>query len=220
MAREKLAKERLAMVGLAALLVSAGTYAVVKSQRRPAPIVFNGIVRTSDPTAAESAPPPAAVVVVVHATGAVNKPGVLRMPSDSRVEDAIKAAGGAAPDADLTNINLAAKLVDGSQVYVPHLMKPGEVNHVADPYRGGSAQKGDGAGGHHSGHKVPPTSPVNLNTATEAELESVPGIGPATAAKIIDYRTSHKKFSSVDELSAISGMGEKKLASLKKYLRL
>jgi competence protein ComEA len=135
-----------------------------------------------------------ASIVFVHAAGAVAHPGVYQVPSDARVADVVAAAGGAAPDADLNRVNLAAVVEDGQQVYVPRV---GEA--VVTPSPGA-----DTGGG-----------PVNINTADAGDLESLPGIGPATAAAIVDHRVEHGSFRSVDDLLDVPGIGEAKLAQLR-----
>jgi competence protein ComEA len=142
-----------------------------------------------------------ATVVVVHVAGAVVAPGVHTLPAGSRVVDAIEAAGGLTAEADGSRINLAAPLTDGERVYVP---KVGEV--APAPVAGASA--GLGAGG-------PASGPVNLNDADEAALDALPGVGPATAAAIIEHRNQIGHFTSVDQLLDVRGIGEAKLEQLR-----
>jgi competence protein ComEA len=145
--------------------------------------------------------------VVVHVAGAVVSPGVQRLPPGSRVIDALDAAGGALPDADLPRINLAAPLVDGQQVYVP---KPGE----QPPLAAGVGVPG-GAGGPTGAGSSVPGALVDLNTATAEQLETLPGVGPATAAAIIAHRDQNGPFTAVDQLLDVRGIGEAKLEQLR-----
>jgi competence protein ComEA len=142
--------------------------------------------------------------VVVHVAGAVREPGVYRLRSGARVDDAVGRAGGATSRADLSQVNLAAKVEDGRQVLVPR-----RVTAAAAAMSGGSAA-------------VPATPgvPLNLNTATLEQLDELDGIGPATAQQILDYREAHGGFGSVEELGQVSGIGEKRLASLREQVRV
>jgi competence protein ComEA len=149
--------------------------------------------------------------VVVHVVGAVTAPGVQRLPQGARVVDAVDAAGGAGPDADLGRINLAAPLIDGQQVYVLRLGEPvpvppsGPAAGTASGSDGGSDDTGAAAG----------TAPVDINTASAAQLEELPGVGPTTAAAIIDHREQNGPFASVDDLLDVRGIGEAKLDALR-----
>jgi competence protein ComEA len=144
--------------------------------------------------------------VVVHVVGAVVAPGVQRLPTGSRVIDAVEAAGGAAPDADLSRVNLAAVLVDGQQVVV---LRPGE----APPAAAGVGPSGPGAAEGASGEGE--GALVDINRASAAELEELPGVGPATAEAIIAHRDQHGPFASVDDLLDVRGIGEAKLEQLR-----
>ena len=139
--------------------------------------------------------------VVVYVAGSVIRVGVVRLPIGSRVVDAVDAAGGLAPDADPARINLAALLVDGQRVYVPAI---GE----ADPPPGGTEDPPGGGGGR-------PTGPVDLNTADAAALDALPGIGPATAKAILDHRARIGRFTSIEQLLDVRGIGEAKLEELR-----
>ena len=134
--------------------------------------------------------------VVVDVTGAVRRPGVYRMPLESRVDDAVRRAGGAAPRAELEAINLAARLADGQQVVVPEAV-PG----------GAAAVVGSEEG------------PISLGTATAEQLEEIEGIGPVTAGDIVAFRDEHGGLSSVDQLDQVPGIGPATMESLRARLQ-
>ena len=148
------------------------------------------------PTETAAAAPGALVVDVV---GAVRRPGLYRLTQGARIADAVTRAGGATAKADLALINLAAPLADGEQVIVP---------------RRGAAALGAPAGAG-SAAGAPSGGPVHLSTATLEQLDSLPGIGPVTAQKILDYRQRHGAFTSVDGLDAVPGIGPARLDQLK-----
>jgi competence protein ComEA len=137
----------------------------------------------------------------VHVAGAVAKPGVYDLDAGARVIDAIEAAGGGAPDADLNRLNLAAKVADGQRVLV---------QRVGEAAPAGSASPGASGGG-----SADPSGLVSLNSATQVELEALPGIGPTLAEAIITEREGRGGFRSVNELRDVRGIGEKRFADLK-----
>jgi competence protein ComEA len=143
--------------------------------------------------------------VVVDVTGAVQRPGVYRMPAGSRVNDAVKRAGGASGKASLDSINLAAQLADGQQVVVPE-------EALAGATGGAGAPAGAAASGAED-------APISLATATAAELDTIDGIGPVTAEDIIDFREEHGGLSSVDQLDQISGIGPATMEALRERLQ-
>jgi competence protein ComEA len=146
--------------------------------------------------------------LVVHVAGGVVRPGVYHLPPGSRVDDAIAAAGGPVPGVDVDTVNRAAPLTDGQRIRVP---LPGEPPPPEPPPP--AATDGVGAGGA-GGGAATPASPVNLNTATAEELETLPGVGPAIAAAIIDQRTRTGGFRTVRDLLDVRGIGESRLAQL------
>jgi competence protein ComEA len=143
--------------------------------------------------------------VVVDVAGAVRRPGVYRLPARSRVVDAVHRAGGARRGADLSALNLAAKLEDGRQVVVPQRPPPGAV-----------AAAGSAA----PGVAPPAAGPLDLNTATAEQLDQLEGIGPGMAGTILAYRKEHGGFGSVEELGQVPGIGEKRLAALREKVRV
>ena len=153
-------------------------------------------------------------VVVVHVVGEVRRPGVLRLAVGSRVSDAVRAAGGATKGADLARVNLARILVDGEQVRVP---APGE---PLEPAGVGGTPGSPGTSGTPGSGLGPGGGLVSLNTADLAALDTLPGVGPVLAQRILDWRTAHGRFTSVDELGEVSGIGEKLLAQLSPLVTL
>lgn len=139
-------------------------------------------------------------VVVVHVAGLVRAPGVYELAGGARVVDAVEAAGGPTGDADLAALNLAALLADGQRIYVPRF---GETPPpVAGPDGGTPTASG-------------PAAPIDVNVASAAELDDLPGIGPATASAIVAHRDQHGPFASVDDLEAVRGIGPAKLDALR-----
>ncbi|MGC0251659.1 ComEA family DNA-binding protein [Pseudactinotalea sp. Z1748] len=143
---------------------------------------------------------PGLALVIVHVAGAVHEPGIVELPGTARVHDALTAAGGATAEADLAALNLAAAVIDGQQVYVPVVgeeVRAGAGGRDAPPVPAGS--------GEHGGGEAAPV--VNLNSADSAELQTLPGIGPAMAERILAHRDEHGPFGGVEELQAVSGIG-------------
>ena len=172
--------------------------------------------------------------VRVHVAGAVNNPGVYTLPAQGRAVDAIAAASGAAADADLDRVNLAGTLSDGVQIYVPHrgeTAAPAQIQPNGGTANAGQANAANGAaqnGASQGGAQPQPartltpagsaqkgSTPVNINTATAEELQSLPRIGPAMAQRIIAWREAHGGFRSVDELDAVPGIGPSMLENLR-----
>jgi len=182
------------------LLVAAGSLALILLAGR-------FVLGAGTTTVAPLPPPPPqgagvtglpAARVVVDVVGAVRRPGLYRLEQGTRIADAVARAGGATGKADLSMVNLAAPLADGEQVVVP---KRGPAGAAA-----GAGAAGAGA--------AATTGPVHLSTATLEQLDSLPGIGPVTAQKILDYRTKHGAFTSVDELDAVPGIGPSRMDQL------
>lgn len=204
-----------AVGGLGAWSATRGVGTVVVPAAAPVP---------PSPTAAEPPPPatasstpsatpsPSPSQVVVHVVGAVATPGVVALAPGARVQDALDAAGGPLPEADLRTVNLARPVQDGEQIPVP---LPGETLTPAAPPApvapattvppGGSPT--EAAGGQ-----------VNINTASEAELETLPGVGPVLAGRIVQWRTENGSFLTVDDLGEVQGIGDKVLANLRPHV--
>jgi competence protein ComEA len=143
-------------------------------------------------------------MLVVHVVGAVRRPGLYRLPDGSRIDDALRRAGGPRPKAELAVVNLAAPVADGQQIVVP-----AEGGAVAQAAVGAAGVAGAFPGGK-----------VHLNSATLDQLDELPGIGPVTAQKILDYRAANGAFRSVEELDAVSGIGPARLEDLRPLVDL
>ncbi len=146
--------------------------------------------------------------IMVHIDGEVVTPGIISLKAGSRIADAIQACGGTTDISDISKINLAYELKDGQKVYIPSIYDVEDVEYIQND----------------AGNNViiPDTSSssalVNINSATQAELETLPGIGPSTAAKIIDYRNKNGDFKNIEDIMNVSGIGESKFNNIKDYI--
>ncbi|WP_284752252.1 helix-hairpin-helix domain-containing protein [Arthrobacter sp. efr-133-R2A-120] len=150
--------------------------------------------------------PNGAQLLIVHVAGAVKNPGIVRVPAGARVFDAIAAAGGADPAAELDSLNLAAVVEDSAKIHVPRIGEAAP-SQLAGPVGGGPTAGGTGAGTSAGGK-------VNLNTATAEELDTLPKVGPVLAKRIVEWRQQHGPFASVEDLDAVDGVGPKMMESL------
>ncbi|RYJ01359.1 MAG: ComEA family DNA-binding protein [Actinomycetales bacterium] len=196
-----------AHLAVVAVLAAAGLAVVAWSVLHSAPREVAAPTATGGPTAvgppllvAATSEAVARTEVVIDVAGKVRRPGVATLPAGSRVIDALKHAGGARPGVDLSTLNLARPLVDGEQILVG-------VAAASGPAAGAVSAPVAGA-------------LVNLNSATVEQLEGLPGVGPVTASKIVDWRTEHGAFSAVDELLDVDGIGTKTLAELAPHVTL
>ena len=143
--------------------------------------------------------------IVVYVCGAVKESNVISLEENSRVCDAIEAVGGLSKDADLTNINLASILEDGQKIYIPKIgeeLQTYSTQSTETPYN--STLKNN--------------SKININKANQTELETIPGVGPSTSLKIINYRNENGKFSSIEEIKNVPGIGDAKYEQIKNYI--
>ena len=198
----------------AALAVLAGMRLFGGEEPEPAPVAIDGVagggtrpVGAPGASQTQRAPSEGERELYVHVAGAVRRPGLMRVPADARVAKALERAGGPTRRADLTMVNLAARLQDGQQIVVP--------------VRGGAVVGSGGAGtaAAAGGPGSPPGMKLQLSTATVEQLEGLDGIGPTIAERIIEYRAERGGFRSLDELSQVDGIGEKRLAGLREQLQ-
>lgn len=170
---------------LAVLVVASAGFVFTRTSQPPAPPIQAQTVEAS---------PQPEELLLVHVAGMVKAPGVYELKPGSRVRDALEQAGGAVEGADLDSLNLAAPLSDGEKIYVA---KPGEA--APQGHSGGAA----------------PGGKVNLNSATQDQLEELPGVGPVLATRIIEYRQKKGRFTAIRQLMEVEGIGQKKYESLK-----
>jgi len=186
----------------------------------PSPGVAVPLRGSASPVETSAPTPSAPAEVVVDVTGQVARPGLVRLGAGARVDDALRAAGGPLDGADLRRVNLARVLVDGEQLVVP---APGEA--VPEPPAAASAAPAapaaaaGGTGAPVAGGSAAPGGRLDLNTATAADLDALPGVGPVLAQRILDRRAAQGPYTSVDELAEVQGIGPTTLARLAPLLR-
>jgi len=198
-------REKILLGLLLALIISIVSISYYAFFRKEPEIAF----KVQDEPAIPVAAPVQTQKIVVHVAGAVKNPGVYTLEEGQRVKDAIEIAGGPLPEADLLRLNLAQKMQDEDKLYVP---KIGEITEQEDQVSAtygatvGVVTKNDGK--------------ININTADETELTKLPGIGPATAQKIIDYRKTKGAFKTIEEIKNVSGIGDKKFEQIKDKIKV
>lgn len=204
---ENLNKKQKIIIGIVILAVIVGiaTYFIIKNNQYEE-FDMNDFVKTNTEEYKGD-------TIIVHITGEVKEPGIKELPDEARIVDAIEAAGGVTENADLDEVNLAFVLSDGQKVYIPNknekeisgekvYITAGSGNNVIveDKVERGKKQK------------------VNINEAKQEDFEQLPGIGPSIAKKIIEYREQNGKFTSIDELQEVKGIGEAKFENIKEYI--
>ncbi|MEA2553007.1 MAG: competence protein ComEA [Fimbriimonadaceae bacterium] len=255
-------RERIGYAGVAGLVLFGFGFVGARHLRKPAPIVFESapVASTNATRAGQETP----TEVVVHVAGAIKNPGVVRLPVGARVVDAVHAAGGPAANADLDSVNLAAKLIDASQLRILTKNETKTTSPSTAVSRHKTVVPEIDRGGYFAPVEIPPEylakaeiapappsakaqqivsgppavtteapaasnrwaaakpapSEVAINAASLEELQKLPGVGPATAQKILAYREANGPFKSVEEILAIKGIGPKKFEKMRPYLKL
>jgi competence protein ComEA len=189
----------------------------------PEPTVPAQLLVTDQNASASQTPTPQPTQIAVYVCGDVRHPGVYTFIASARVTDGIARAGGALPDADLEQLNLAAPLSDAMKIDVP---KKGQIVQVGSLDSLSLSSGTQGSRRHSYGHgggsrgKLQPGQTLNINTASESELIALPGVGPGLARRIVEYRATNGPFQSVDDLQNVSGIGPSKFERMAPYIRL
>lgn len=145
--------------------------------------------------------------IKIHIAGAVVNPGIIEVTENARISDAIEKAGGLTNEADITNVNLAYQIKDAQKIYIPNIYGEKEAQIVI-------SEAGEGV----LGENKQESTTININNATQTELETLPGIGPSTALKIIKYRKEQGNFKEIEDIKQVEGIGEAKFESIKDYI--
>ncbi|MFC5752698.1 helix-hairpin-helix domain-containing protein [Actinomadura rugatobispora] len=199
----------LVICGVVAAFAAGAYFWMARPQPQPVPVPEQAAGPSLASAPPTSVPASQGSQVVVHVYGKVRRPGVVSLPSGSRVADAIKATGGVRPGAATGSLNLARKLVDGEQI--PVGVRAPQPAQAAGPTNPSPS----------SGAAAPGTAgPLDLNSATVEQLDQLPGVGPVLAQRIVDYRTQHGAFRSVDQLQEVSGIGSRRFADLRSLVRV
>lgn len=209
----------LAVVGVLAVLVTVftvmrdGTPPVASAKLPPVEAVSS-----EHPDPGPAGGPGASVVVSV--VGLVHRPGLVTLTMGARIADALDAAGGPIDGADLIGLNMARRVADGEQIIVGLAPPPGEPASMGSSVGTAAGALGTDAGPASTGSPSAPAGPVDLNTVTVEQLDTLPGVGPVTAAAIVAWRDANGRFSSVDQLAEVDGIGPARLAKLRELVRV
>jgi competence protein ComEA len=204
------------LAAAAVLVVIAARFLARDGGSDPVPSISMAAPASASPAGARPrAPARAKPLIWVDVAGAVRRPGLYSLPDGARVQAALERAGGVVPKADRAAVNLAAKVADGQQVFVPIRGPGGASGAGAASGAAGSGASAPAGTGASAGSSAGPGIRISLTNATQAQLEQLDGIGPALAQRIIEYRQQHGGFKSIDQLQEVSGIGEKRFAALK-----
>lgn len=208
----------LGAVGVLAVFVT--IFTVMRQPPAPASVNLPPVQMSLSSTVTSSDPSQVPTAVVVSVVGLVQRPGLVNLTEGARVADAVTAAGGVVDGADVITINMAQRVADGDQIVVGLKPVVGQPAGMASSVVGAAQAPGRSTSGKASGKESTSGDRVNLNTATEIEFEKLPGIGPVMAASIVRWRTEHGRFTSVDQLSEVDGIGPGRLEKLRALVDL
>lgn len=232
----KLNKKQKIILSILAILIALGiSYYIYEKDKNEEIITNDNIQETKENTNIENNETKEKLQnenkIIVHVSGSIIKEGIVELNSNSRIADAIEKAGGVKEDADMSKINLAYMLEDGMKIYIPSKNDKEELqeyDQLNNYVQGGSSSLGSGknlssntssnlkvdknTNGYSNGNKI------NINKATQTELETLPGIGPSTATKIINYRNKNGKFNKTDDIKNVSGIGDSKYNNIKDFI--
>ena len=209
---ENLTKKQKIILSIIAVLVAIGIIYFINNKNQTNNIELDENILVSNQNTKQMSQD-TEKIVIVHITGSVKNPGIVKLKEGSRIEDAIVAAGGLTENADISNVNLAYVLDDGTKIKIPNLDDEdiGDEDVVLKDRGEGIIQKDE---------KTTNTNIVNINKATENELSTLPGIGNSLATRIVEYRKQNGNFKTIEDIKNVSGIGESKFANIKDFISI
>ena len=209
---ENLTKKQKIILSIIAILVAIGIIYFINNKNQTNNIELDGNILVSNQNTKQMSQD-TEEIVIVHITGSVKNPGIVKLKEGSRIEDAIEAAGGLTENADISNVNLAYVLDDGTKIKIPNL----DDEDIGDE---DVLSKDSGEGIIQEDEKTTNTNIVNINKATENELSTLPGIGNSLATRIVEYRKQNGNFKTIEDIKNVSGIGESKFANIKDFISI
>ena len=209
---ENLTKKQKIILSIIAILVAIGIIYFINNKNQTNNIELDENILVSNQNTKQMSQD-TEKIVIVHITGSVKNPGIVKLKEGSRIEDAIEAAGGLTENADISNVNLAYVLDDGTKIKIPNL----DDEDIGDE---DVVSKDSGEGIIQEDEKTTNTKIVNINKATENELSTLPGIGNSLATRIVEYRKQNGNFKTIEDIKNVSGIGESKFANIKDFISI
>lgn len=209
---ENLTKKQKIILSIIAILVAIGIIYFINNKNQTNNIELDENILVSNQNTKQMSQD-TEKIVIVHITGSVKNPGIVKLKEGSRIEDAIEAAGGLTENADISNVNLAYVLDDGTKIKIPNL----DDEDIGDE---DVVSKDSGEGIIQEDEKTTNTNIVNINKATENELSTLPGIGNSLATRIVEYRKQNGNFKTIEDIKNVSGIGESKFANIKDFISI